>query len=28
VAGATAVLTLQNGMVMARPVLDWLNCRA
>jgi outer membrane protein assembly factor BamB len=26
--GSTGVLTLQNGIVMARPIADWLHCRA
>ena len=27
-AGETGILTLRNGMVMARPISDWLTCRA
>jgi len=28
VAGETGILALRNGMVLARPLSDWLNCRA
>ncbi|HZJ01144.1 MAG TPA: PQQ-binding-like beta-propeller repeat protein, partial [Gemmatimonadaceae bacterium] len=28
ISGSTGVLTLTDGMIMARPVADWLECRA